>query len=184
MALWRALNLRITASEHTPQTTQRKATHLRLCRRVRHGFRIFPSQSLHLRAQSVRAPPSGIPEGQRQGGTPFWREGGGGSCPGPGTTHRGPVVTSGAGTKPCPWGLRLTGTLGVGSSTAQSMALPSLHPCAWPLQAGLAHRGKCTRHSHGAAHTHSGTLLYLSPCPLKSQNQAVSEEVRPPPHSH
>ena len=73
----------------------------------------------------------------------------------PGTAHIGPVVTSGAGTKPCPWGLRLAAALGVGSSTAQSVALPSLPPCAWPLQAGLAHKYKCTWHSHGAAHTHT-----------------------------
>ena len=134
---------------------------------MRHGFRIFPSQSLHLQARGVRAPPSRRPRRTEAGKNPVL-ERGGGRWALPYTAHIGPLVTSGAGTKPCPWGLRPAATLGVGSSTAQSMALPSLPPSAWPLQAGLAHGCKCTQHSHGEAHTHTQAYSYTSPTVLKN----------------
>lgn len=150
---------------------------------MRHGLRILPIPVSSPVGPECTVPAQGASQKKR---AQFWRKGEGGRSLPPGGAHAGPLIPSRVGTemKPGPRGLLLASFLGPDSSTAQGVALHPLPPCAWPLRAGLAHRYTCTRRSHGAARTHSGTLLHCSHCPLKSENQGVSKEVRPLPHSH
>ena len=144
--------------------------------------------------------PVGIPEGQRQGRTPFWREGeGGGSCPVPWHCphrtcchqwgrHEALSLGAAAGCRPRSRQLHSPKR---GPALSASLCLAFAGWACTQVQVYMAQPwGMHTSTSvHGTAmglhtHTHSSTLLYLSHCPLKSQNQAMSEEVRPPLHSH